>query len=530
MYSVVIKNASIIDGTGSQPRHGDIAIEGEQIVRIADSIDTAGQTVIDAQGLVVCPGFIDVQNHSDSYWQLFDNPSLDSLRAQGFTTIVVGHCGASLAPLLSRESLSAMQKWHSLEGANVNWSSFSEFIETLQMSELGCNVASLVGYSTLRRGLVGGNANALQTQESKTLLAFLEQSLAQGAFGLSNGLGYGHELSVTPIELKDFVEAVAKTKGLFSVHLRNEDENIIESLDEVLELAKDTGVKLKISHLKLSGGQDKHVLEHVIDRLETARHQGVDVWFDVYPYDTVWQNITRYLPSWIRIGGRNHILSELKDPTKRKKVIEHLHNTNSTLPELLVVSTANKLNVIGKRLSHIAKDFEITSEEALLLLIEHGGTEIMVFDQTLDSKTVESLVMHPFSLVATDGAGFPNPQGVTSGVVNDRLVHPRCFGTAPKFLADVRDTNAISLSEAIRKLTSTAAQVVGITDRGELAVGKKADIVIFNPSTIVDTATLTSPYRFPRGIEHVLINGQLTVKSGITLKTLSGQVLRKRQT
>ncbi len=406
MYSVVIKNASIIDGTGNQPRHGDIAIEGDQIVRIADSIDTAAQTVIDAQGLVVCPGFIDVQNHSDSYWQLFDNPSLDSVRAQGFTTIVVGHCGASLAPLLSRESLSAMQKWHSLEGANVNWSSFAEFLETLSASELGCNVASLVGYSTLRRGLVGSDANALQTQESKTLRAFLQQSLSEGAFGLSNGLGYGHELSVTSMELKDFAQTVAEAKGLFSVHLRSEDDHIIESLDEVLELAKDTGVRLKISHLKLFGGNDKHILENVIDRLETARHQGVDVWFDVYPYDTVWQNITRYLPAWIRIGGRNHILSELKDPINRKKVLEHLHNSSSNIPELLVVSTANKLNVVGKQLSRIAKDFEITSEEALLLLIEHGGTEIMVFDQALDMKTVESLVMHPFSLIATDGAGF----------------------------------------------------------------------------------------------------------------------------
>ncbi len=527
MYSVIIKNASIIDGTGGQPRHGDIAIEGDQIVSIADTVEAAAQTIIDAQGLVVCPGFIDVQNHSDSYWQLFDNPSLDSVRAQGFTTIVVGHCGASLAPLLSRESLSALQKWHSLEGVNVNWSSFGEFLDALSASPLGCNVASLVGYSTLRRGLVGSSANALQTQESKTLRSFLEQSMTQGAFGLSNGLGYGHELSVTPMELKDFAETVAQRSGLFSVHLRNEDEFIIESLDEMLELARDTGVRLKISHLKLYGKNDKHIIEHMLDRLETARHQGVEVWFDVYPYDTVWQGITRYLPSWIRIGGREHILQELKNPTTRKKVLEYLQTSVTVLPELLVVSTANKLNVVGKRLSHIAKDFEITSEEALLLLIENGGTDIMVFDHALDPKTVESLVMHPFSLVATDGAGFPSPNGVVSGVINDRLVHPRCFGTAPKFLADVRDTNAISLSEAICKLTGTAAKVVGITDRGELAVGKKADIVIFNPSTIIDTATLTNPYRFPHGIEHVLVNGEPTVKAGLLLKSVYGRVLRK---
>ncbi len=527
MYSAVIKNATIIDGSGEPPIHGDIAIEGDKIVRIAESILTNAHNIIDAAGLVVAPGFIDAQNHSDSYWQLFDNPGLDSLRAQGFTTIAVGHCGASLAPLLSRESLFALQKWHSLEGANVNWSSFDEFLSVLSTQRFGCNVASLVGYNTLRRGLARDNTDALDTQEAKTLMHVLTESLKSGAFGLSTGLSYGHELSVTNMELKDFAGLVAKADGLLSVHLRSEGQRIVESIDEVLELAEETGVRLKISHLKITGKNQWHLFEEVQDRLETARHRGIPVWFDVYPYDTVWQGLTAYMPAWIRLGGRLQMLEELRKPLQRRKVLDYLHTIDTKISELQIVSTANNLNVVGKRLSQIAKDLEISSEETLLLLVENGGSEIMVFDSSLKPEHMTALMMHPLSLIATDGAGFPNPEVVTGGVINDRMVHPRCFGTAPKFLSIVRDTNALSLAEAIRKLTFAPAQALGLKDRGLLKEGYYADLVIFNPSAIEDTATLTHPYKFPKGIAHVLVNGIQTMHDGVLLKTTSGQILKK---
>jgi N-acyl-D-amino-acid deacylase len=527
MYSVVIKNATIIDGTGNPPVHGDIAIEGDTIVRIAEKITTSAQTIIEAGGLVVAPGFIDAQNHSDSYWQLFDNPSLDSLRAQGYTTIAIGHCGASLAPLLSGDSLQALQKWHSLEGVNVNWSSFDEFAHTLEQKSFGCNVASLVGYNTLRRGLVGDALSALGTQEIKTLLGILSDSMKAGAYGLSTGLSYGHELSVSMLELKDFAELVAKQDGLLSVHLRNEGDRIMESINEIVDLATETGVRVKLSHLKIAGHKQWHLFEEVQDALETARHQGINISFDVYPYETVWQSIVSYLPAWVRIGGRDHISSQLKDPVQRRKVLDYLHTADNRLSELFIVSTANKLNVVGKKLSQIAKDLEISSEETLLKLIENGGSEIMVFDESLDPQHVTALMMHPFSLIATDGAGFPNPQQVKGGIINDKLVHPRCFGTVPTFLATVRETNALSLSEAIYKLTAAPAAVLGLDRRGQIAVGNFADLVIFNPSTIQATATVMHPYRFPQGIQHVLINGQLTQYNGILLKQISGQMLRK---
>jgi N-acyl-D-amino-acid deacylase len=527
MYSVVLKNATIIDGSGQPPIHGDIAIEGDKIIRIAENIITNAHTIIDAAGLVVAPGFIDSQNHSDSYWQLFDNPSLDSLRAQGFTTIAVGHCGASLAPLLSQESLKAIQKWHSLEGVNVNWSSFEEFLTTLSGNRFGCNVASLVGYNTLRRGLVGSGMEALGTQEAKTLLHVLEDSLRAGAFGLSTGLSYGHELSVTNMELKDFASLVSEYNGLLSVHLRSEGEQVVESIDEVLELSRETGVAVKISHLKITGKNQWHLFEEVQDKLETAKHQGVKVWFDVYPYDTVWQGIAGYLPSWVRLGGRTEMLNSLRQPLTRRKVLDYLHNIDTKISELLIVSTANKLNVVGKQLSQIAKDLELSSEEALLMLIENGGSEIMVFDQSLHPEHMTALMMHPLSLIATDGAGFPSPEYVTSGVVNDRMVHPRCFGTAPKFLATVRDTNALSLAEAIRKLTAAPAEALGIARRGLIKEGYFADIVIFNPSSIEDTATLTHPYKFPKGLIHVIVNGVQTMHNGVLLKATGGQILKK---
>lgn len=526
MYSLVIKNATIIDGTGSVPFRGDIAIEQDKIIAIAAKITTNAENTIDAHGLVVSPGFIDIQNHSDSYWQIFDNPSFDSLRAQGFTTILVGHCGASLAPLISSEALNAFQKWHSLEGTNINWSSFSELASHLSTKRFGCNVASLVGYSTLRRGLVGSSNESLDVQETKTLEHLYEQSLSAGAFGLSSGLSYGHELSVSPLELRDFINITAKANGLFSVHLRNEGEGILESIDSLIELIGESGVRTKISHLKIQGKNNWQFHHDLLDKLETARHRGIKIQFDVYPYDTVWQNVSQYLPAWAKLGGRQQILAHLKDSVQRKKIIDHIHTAHNNVGSIFVVSTANKLNVIGKKISQIAKDFETSSEEALLLLIEHGGEEILVFDQSLSSDNVNSLIAHPLSLIATDGGGFPNQSQVSGGMINDRLVHPRCFGTSAKFLQIVRDTNSISLSEAIHKLTLAPSQAIGLVKRGSIAVGNYADLVIFNPSGVSDQATITNPYREPKGIEYVIINGMITGQHGILLNNLSGQFLR----
>lgn len=521
MYSLLIQQATVIDGTGKPGQVLDVAIEGDSIVTMAPHISSSAQAVFDARGLVLTPGFVDIQNHSDGYWQLFNNPSLDSLVTQGFTTILVGNCGASLAPLLSKHALLAIQKWHSLEGLNSNWQSFDEYLRELEKKKYGCNIASLVGYSTLRRGILGDQVRAVRPEEMAVLEKALEASLTQGAFGLSSGLSYSHELAATKAELVEIAKLVKAHNGLLSLHLRNESTEVIEALEEALDIARETGVNLKISHLKVRNKKNWFKLEEVRAILETAYHRGVNVHFDVYPYDTVWQVLYSYLPPWAVEGGRQKLVQQFNDPVTRKKIVDFLNNSEVKIADLFIASTTNRLNVAGKTISQIAKNLEVTSEQALLHLVQNGGSEVLAFEKNLSYEQVTELVKHPLSMVATDGGGFP-------AIGENNLVHPRCFGTAPKFLKEVIGSKIMPLEHAIMKLTSIPARKVGLHKRGVIAVGNFADLVLFDPTRVQDAATYENPYQPAGGLSCVFVNGQPTVVGGQVTNSLSGRVLRKK--
>lgn len=518
MYSLIIKQGHVIDGTGQEGRTADIAVEGDKIVAVADHIGSSAHTVLNAQGKIVTPGFIDAQNHSDSYWQLFDNPLLDSLLLQGYTTILVGNCGASLAPLLSQQALLALQKWHNLEGTNINWQTFGEFVETMSSRRFGCNVASLVGYSTLRRGLVGDNTESLTSQELDALKQSLRDALEQGAFGLSTGLAYAHELNTSEVELYELAQVVKRFDALLSVHLRSEAEGVVESVREAINIAQQAEARVKISHLKLRNATNWAKLDEVVAELETAWHKGAKIRFDVYPYTSIWQVLYSYLPHWAIAGGRQHILEQLRQPVQRNKILMALNNAELSLKELIIASTASNLEINGKTLGKLAADMEISSEQAVLKLIENGGSEVLVFDECLDPRGVEELTRHPLGLIATDGGGFALGS-------KGKLVHPRCFGAAPRFLRACLNDQQITLAEAVRKLTTAPAETIGLSNRGRLAAGYYADVVIFDPALINDLATLTNPYQFPVGIEHVLVNGKATVHQGQLLGSEAGKFL-----
>lgn len=525
MYSLVIKQATILDGTGKPPWVGDIGIEGDKIVDTSRHIKAKAAKTLDAQGLVLAPGFVDIQNHSDSYWQLLDNPSMDSLLAQGFTTILVGNCGASLAPLLSPDALLSIQKWHPLKGTNINWVSFAEYADALAGRRFGCNVASLVGYGTLRRGLIGDQVRSLTTEETETLKSVLAQSLATGAFGLSTGLSYSHEVIISELELFELTKIVKSADALLSVHLRNEAESVVESLEEAIDLAAHTGVNLKISHLKVRGSENFHYLESVLNRLEAVYHKGLPVSFDVYPYDSIWQPLYLYLPKWAIEGGRHQLISHIQNPEDRKKLVTHLHNIETSLADLIIASTAEALNMEGKSIGEIAKSLGTSSEDATLEILKRGGTEVLVFDRVCDYENVKALYRHPLSMVASDGAGFG--AGTHGKPLMNKLVHPRCFGGAIKFLQEVVADKSLPLEMAIHKLTSAPAKKMGLVKRGEIAVGNIADIVLFDPKRLSAKATLKSPFKFAEGVEYVFVGGQLAMEKGALRAKLHGQFLRK---
>ncbi len=522
MYSLLIKNANLYDGDEINGESFDVACEGDQIVAIGKNLPKDALTTIDATGKALCPGFVDLQNHSDVYWQIFDNPDLDGMVSQGFTTAILGNCGASLAPLLSPDAILSIQKWHNLQGLNINWQSFAEFASVLQKRKFGCNIGSLTGYSTLRRGIVGDSIRGLEQDELNILKEKLKESLSAGSFGLSSGLSYSHEISISEIELYELAKIVKEYSGMFSIHLRNESEEIIEALEEALNIARTTEVNLKISHLKIRGKKNWHKFDEVVQKLETSHHRGINVSFDAYPYDTVWQVLYSYLPKWAIEGGRTLMLKHFSDPVQKNKILSYLNNSESDIPSLFVASTSSDFHFAGKTISMIAKNLECSSEQALLHILENGGTEIMVFDKNLNSEQVKNFIFHPLSIIASDGAGFSEKNSE-----KNKLVHPRCFGAVYKFFELVSESK-FNLHTAIKKLTSAPAKKIGLKKRGQIKPGFFADLVIFEPQNMKDLSDYKNPYKTGKGIEYVFVNGEPAIFQGQRQTKLHGHFLTKK--
>lgn len=521
MYSLIIKNATVIDGTGNNPIIADVAVNGNRIVNIAPEINTAAKEVVHAKGKILAPGFIDIQDHSDSHWRLFDGPLLESMITQGYTTVVVGNSGASLAPIVSEQSLLSLQKWHTLEGVNVNWRSFAEFAAAMRQLKFGPNVASLVGYSTLRRGLIGDRQSAISVDELQTLKRLANDAIKEGAFGISTGFAYAHEASISDIELFEIAQIVAHTNTYLSVHLRNEAGSIIESVREVISIAEQAKANVKISHLKIRYKENWALVSDVLSEMENAWHRGINIHFDVYPYNSTWQALYTYLPSWATTGGRKHLIELLKVPSQRSKILTALNNSEADLPNLIIASTSSKLMVTGKTVSTVAAAFNTTSEEAILHLLESGGSEILVFDASSSDEIVNAFCNHSLGFIGTNGSGYSISD-------TNRLVHPRCFGTTAKFLHNVNENKAISLPEAIRKLTSGPAKKVGLENRGVIAIDAVADLVLFDPAKINSNASMENPYQYAEGISHVWVNGEAAVSNNSITGSKNGEFLIKK--
>ncbi len=518
MYSLVIKNATVIDGSGKLGAIQDVAVEDDKIVAVGPNITTGGKTVFDGAGLILAPGFIDIQNHSDSYWQLFDNPPLHSLVTQGFTTILVGNSGSSLAPLISEHSILSIQKWKPLTGINIDWRTYPEYKQHMLSNTYGTNVATMIGYSTVRRGMLGDSDKSPSKAEMDSILAVLEKCLLDGAKGISVGLQYSHELNVTQAELFSLAELCAKHDKLFSVAMRRESKTIVSSAQELCAIAEQTGVKLKISHLKIRYKENSLLLVDLLDTIESSWHRGAKIMFDSYPYDFTWQPLFNYLPNWAVEGGRKPLLERLQSPDTRDKILTYLRNHSANIAELIIASTGQGLKVNGRTMSSIAKDMNLTSEEAVLNIVQAGGSGTLVFDHCIDPKMVAVFNNHSLGLIATSGGGF-NLENVTN------LVHPRSFGTATKFLHNVIEKKEIALEEAIAKLTSRPAQMINLDNRGLIKTGNFADLVLFDPLEINSLASINNPYQYSLGIKAVWVNGKLTVRSSSPLGTQAGQFL-----
>lgn len=523
MFDIIIKNGTIIDGTGRPMYKADVGIKEDKIAEIGDLQNEKGEIEIDALGKFVCPGFIDVNNHSDTYWRIFQDPDLESLVHQGITTIIGGNCGSSLAPLLGPETILSVQKWADIKQANLNWLTTEEFLEEIENKKLAVNFATLTGHATLRRAILNDQMRSLTEKEIALAGKALEKSLKDGALGMSAGLVYTHARSASFGELVSLAKIIKKFDGIFSIHIRNEGDGFKESIEEVIEVAEQSGVKLHISHLKIMVEKNWHLIDEALFLIGKAREKGADITFDVYPYTNTGSVLYTLLPHWVADGGKKMMLSRLRDSEMRGKIMDEMKNSGLDYAKMEIsISMMNK-TLSRRKMAEIAKSQNKDVEEAVLDLLLASEGRVIVSMDVLSPNNIEKSITHPDCMIATNGSGYDIFHSETG-----ELVHPRNFGAFPKIFSKyVREKNILTWEAAVQKITSFPAQRFGIKKRGELKKKYFADIAIIDPEEIKDLATVDNPYQYSQGIDFVSVNGRLVIRDGKNTGIRAGEVVRR---
>jgi N-acyl-D-amino-acid deacylase len=504
MEDIIIKNGLISDGTSKKPYIGHIIINKGLITKLVSDIRNHN-----------------VSNHSDTYLTLFTNPSQKSLISQGVTTIIGGNCGASLAPLISNSAISSIQKWSNVTDINIDWTTVKEYLRVVKSKEFAPNFATLVGYDTVRRGLIGDSNRALVDSELQVILKTLDQSLSEGALGVSVGLAFSHMQSVDQNELLKISDLVKKHNKILTVHTRNDGEYVIESIQQIIDLVKTTMVKTHINHIKILGHKNWKYSKELNEMLNQAVEDKLPLTFDIFPYTA--NNTVAYvlLPSWVSLGGKAVLLKNLNDGNIRQRVIQDMKTNSYDYNRIIVSDSPMNKSIIGKTIVEIAKNQGLTVEDALIQLIIASGGRARVMVESISENHISELMAMSSSVIGSDSAGYDDSIIKLKG-----YEHPRSFGTFTKFLQEYNKENQSKWEKSIPKITSLPATIFGIENRGLILENMQADIVIIDPEKFESCANFNQPIQYSKGIEEVIINGRIAFQDGEVID-MPGQVITR---
>ena len=510
----------MVDGTGNPWFFGDVTIR-DGVISGVDWVEGETETVLDVEGLVVAPGFIDTHSHSDLL--LISEPLAEAKIMQGITTEVVGQDGLGEAPITARH----VEQWRRyLSGLNGDpdvswgWRSFGEYLDVLAGARPSVNVAALVGHGNLRLAAMGMENRGPSGSELEEMRALLARSLTEGAIGLSTGLIYAPCSYSETGELVELCRTVSESGGVFVVHMRDEGDRLVESMGEVVRVGRDAGVPVHISHFKASGEANWGKSADALARLYEARREGVQVSFDQYPYTAGSTFLSSLLPPWVHAGGVDMLLRRLRDPEVRMRIVEESKEVKSRSPRwdrlhCTNLKTEANIRFEGMSMKDIAEARGQSAVDALMdLVLEESNASTMI-SFTMSEDDVKRFMADPHGTVCTDGILLGKP-------------HPRAYGAFPRVLGHYVREGVLRLEDAVRKMTSLPAQIIGLEGRGVIRPGFRADITVFSPDTIKDTATYADPRRYPVGVTHVIVNGELTVRDGEHLGVRAGQVHKHR--
>jgi N-acyl-D-amino-acid deacylase len=523
---IIIRNGRVIDGTGAASAPGDVTVGDGRIVAVGDLDRTEAETALDATGLVVAPGFIDMHTHSDL--SLLINPRAESKLRQGVTTEVIGQCGFSPAPAPGPRA-DAIRAIFGVWGKEVDWSwgSYGEYLDALRQEGTSVNVVPVVGHGVLRTGVMGEENRPPTAGELEEMRAAVRRAMEEGAFGMSSGLAYAPGMFSKTDELAALAAEIAPLGGIYFSHIRGEDERLTGAVSEAIETARRAGAPVQISHLKAEGQRNWGTTEAALDLIQQAGAAGVAVGFDVYPY-TAWNTgLAQLLPAWAREGGREAVLGRLSDAATQLRLVGELAQAAEADPgrweRRLLASAGTEANreLQGKTLAEIAKLRGMPPEQTVLDLLIEEQTDAGMVGFGMCEDDVRRVLAHPLATIGSDSASQ-----APYGVLGRSHPHPRTYGSFARVLGHyAREEGLFSLEEAVAKMTGRSAARLGLRDRGIIAPGMAADIVVLDPEAIADRATYEEPHQYAAGVRWVIVNGVLELDGEEHQEKLPGMVL-----
>jgi dihydroorotase/N-acyl-D-amino-acid deacylase len=529
-YDFIIRNGHIVDGTGSPWYAADVAVKDGRIAAIGRLDGAPAARTIDAHGMVVAPGFIDMLGQSEI--TLLVDPRAPSKIFQGITTEITGE-GQSVAPL-NDAMLKENQSGYDHYQVKADWRTLAEYFARVEKQGIGINMGSYFGAASARAMVVGYGNRAPTAEELKRMEALVEQGMRDGALGLSTALQYPPAPYASTEELIALAKVASRHGGIYATHMRSEGNAEDAALDETFRIGREAGIAVEIFHLKASGQENWGKMPHVIERIEKARAEGIDVTADTYAY-TAWNNdMAAFTPPWANDGGSEKLVERLKDPAMRARMRKDMTTPtgdwdNEWLaikgPQDILICSVNNPELVkyqGKRISEIAAEWKKDAIDTIFdfLIKDKAGTYVTVFG--MDEPDVALALQQPWMSVDNDASGTS-----PDGILGKDHPHPRAYGTFPRILAKyVRDEHKLSLPDAIRKFTSLPAQREHLTDRGVIKQGMWADLVVFDPATVHDVATYADPNKFSVGMQYVVVNGVPVIEDGKMTGKLPGKVLR----
>jgi N-acyl-D-amino-acid deacylase len=529
-YDLLIKNGRVIDGTGRIGYVADVAVKNDRIVRIGKLAKASARRVIDARGLVVAPGFIDMLGQSET--NLLIDPRAMSKVMQGVTTEITGE-GGSVAPINER-LIAEEGEYYRRYNLTVDWRTLGEYFARLERQGIGLNLGTFVGATQVRSYVIGFDNRPPTADELIQMRRLVADAMEDGALGVSTSLQYVPARFAKTNEIVELALVAKRYGGIYMTHQRSEANALDTSLAEVFEIGRRAHIPVEIWHLKTAYKKNWGRMPEIIKRIEAACASGLDISADVYPYTAASTALTACLPPWALEGGTERMLERLRDTQTRERLKreigadtsewENIYFGSGGANGVLISSVVHPEleGLQGKRISEIAVEQKKDELDALfdLILADHGATSAIYFMMSEDD--LRAALRAPFVSICTDSGAR-----ATDGPLSTAKGHPRGWGSYPRILSRyVRDEHLLTLEEAVRKMTGLPAARVGLKNRGILREGAYADITIFDPQTVRDRSTFENPNQYPEGIPYVIINGQLSVDGGQRTKALAGHVLR----